>query len=67
MSSGGKLVGTAVFESNPEKPMQLFIAPFESIYTPRNTPKYLGTIIPARPRSCPASAASRITRLISPW
>ena len=51
----------------PKNPRSRFLPPFESIYTPRNTPKYQGTIIPARARSCPASSASRITRLISPW
>ena len=32
----------------PKKPSQLVIAPLESIYTPRNTPKYHRTNIPAR-------------------
>ena len=33
------------------------MAPFACIYTPRNTLKYQGTIIPGRSRSCPTRAS----------
>ncbi len=46
----------------PKNPHSAFIAPIDSIYTPRNTPKSQGTIIPAR-ALVSRRYATRLTRL----